>query len=101
MAVRNTPFWVLQAPTLLLWATIATMTMTSTTVGAEIDPGADFSGYMDDLKKKEEAAEKHRNLVNEHEVCGSSLSLLFCSSCWCCSIELLVSGWSEQVCSAW
>ncbi|KAL7571964.1 hypothetical protein ACA910_001626 [Epithemia clementina (nom. ined.)] len=44
------------------------MTLATIVKASDVDPGADFSGYMEDLKKQEEEAERARNLYNEHEI---------------------------------
>eukprot|EP00527_Entomoneis_sp_CCMP2396_P005745 CAMPEP_0198148422 /NCGR_PEP_ID=MMETSP1443-20131203/41354_1 /TAXON_ID=186043 /ORGANISM="Entomoneis sp., Strain CCMP2396" /LENGTH=166 /DNA_ID=CAMNT_0043813105 /DNA_START=462 /DNA_END=965 /DNA_ORIENTATION=- len=36
--------------------------------GANVDPGDDFQGYMQDLEKKDAAAQNYERLVNEHEL---------------------------------
>ena len=59
----------IQLPYIVMLFVTISMTVTSTTA-LDVDPGADFSGYMEDLKNKEAEAERQRNILNEHEVCS-------------------------------
>ena len=49
-----------------LWVVCITSFMPSTVMA--IDPGDDFSGYMEDLEQRRQSEERYRELLRQHEV---------------------------------